>query len=209
MEELDIINEKDLKSLICMMPDVLSCKIVMEEENLQEIHVLCPTGKNIKQIVRDIQSAINAKFDIVIDYKIISVAQIDIDEFKDNRIKISGITVMNIDNTFKAIVNLESENKNYQGHSVKIKSTTNKYKAIAEATILAVEEYIHTKDIFYLEGIEKKKIAGEEVFLALIGCAYKNSNNLFSGCCLIKNDENDAIAKSVLDAINRKITAID
>ncbi len=209
MEELDIINEKDLKSLICMMPDVLSCKIVMEEENLQEIHVLCPTGKNIKQIVRDIQSAINAKFDIVIDYKIISVAQIDIDEFKDNRIKISGITVMNIDNTFKAIVNLESENKNYQGHSVKIKSTTNKYKAIAEATILAVEEYIHTKDIFYLEGIEKKKIAGEEVFLALIVCAYKNSNNLFSGCCLIKNDENDAIAKSVLDAINRKITAID
>ncbi len=210
MEEQNIVREEDIKSLICMIPDVLSCKVVMDEKNrIEDMHVLCSTGKNVKQTVRDIQSAINAKFDIDIDYKVISVAQIDVDDFKDSRIKIAGITVMNIDNTVKAVVKLENEKGSHEGSCVKVKSQSNKYKAIAEATVAAIEEYINAKDIFYLEGMEKKRISDEEVFIALVGCTYKNNNSIFCGCCLVKSDENEAVAKSVLDAINRKIGTID
>ena len=210
VEELDIVREEDIKSLICMIPDVLSCRVIMgSNSKIEEMHVLCSTGKNIKQIVRDIQSAINAKFDIDIDYKVISVAQIDVNDFKESRLKIAGITVMNIGNSIKAVVSLENEGHFYEGSSIKVKSLSNKYKAIAEAAIAAVEEFINTKGIFYLEGIEKKKISGNEVFLSLVGCAYKNNNSVFSGCCLVKNDENESIVKSVLDALNRKIGNID
>lgn len=208
MEGIKWVAEEDIKSLICKIPDVLSCKVMMGNDNkIEEIHVLCSTKKNIKQLVRDVQSAVSAKFNIDIDYKVISVAQIDSDDYKESRLKIGAITVMNIDKSIKAVINLENEGKTYEGSSIKVKSLTNKFRAIAEATIAAVEEFINSKDVFYLEGVEKKMIAGKEVFLSLIGCTYNNS--LLIGCCLLKNDENESVVKSVLDALNRKIGNID
>lgn len=210
MEGYKLMLEEEIKSLICKIPGVLSCKVTMgANSKIEEIHVLCSTGKNIKQLVRDVQSAVNAKFDTDLDYKVISVAQIDIDDFKESRLKIGGITIINVDNSIKAVVDLENEGKTYEGSSIKVKSLTNKYRAIAEATIAAVEEFINAKDVFYLEGVEKAKIAGKEAFLSLIGCTYKNNDSLFMGCCLLKNDENEAVVKSVLDALNRKIGTID
>ncbi len=209
MEEAIIMREEDVKSLICKIPGVLSCKVRMGIDNkIEEMHVLCAIGKNTKQVVRDIQSAVNAKFDTDIDYKVISIAQIDIDNFKESRLKISGITITNLDNTIKAVVNLEHDGKFYEGCNIKIKSLSNKYRAIAEATIASVENFISIKDIFYLEGVEKQRIITEDIFLSLIGYTYKENNNIFCGCCLIKSDENEAIAKSVLDAINRIIGTI-
>ncbi len=202
-------KEEDVKSLVKKIPGVLSCKVMMGADNkIDEMHVLCANVKNTKQIVRDIQSAVNAKFDTDIDYKVISVAQIDADSFKEGRLKISGITITNMDNTIKAAVVLEYDDNTYEGFNIKVKSLSNKYKAVAEATISAIESFINKKDIFYLEGVEKKKIVTDEVILSLIGCTYKSNNNLFCGCCLVKGDENEAIAKSVLGAINRTVGTI-
>lgn len=208
MEENKLVQEDDIRSLVCKIPDVLSCKVMIgNDSKIEEIHVLCSTKKNVKQLVRDVQSAVSAQFNIDIDYKVISVAQIDLDDYKENRLKIGAITVMNIDKSIKAVVSLEDEGKIYEGSSIKVKSLTNKFRAIAEATIAAVEEFINSKDVFYLEGAEKKVIAGKEVFLSLIGCTYNNS--LLTGCCLLKNDEDESVVKSVLDALNRKISNID
>ncbi len=209
MEEVIIMKEEDVKSLVCKIPGIISCKVIMGADNkIDEMHVLCTHGKNTKQIVRDIQSAVNAKFDTDIDYKVISVAQIDVENFRESRLKIAGISITNMGNTIKTVVSLEHEGRIFEGSDVKIKSLTNKYKAIAGATIASVENFINLKDVFYLEGIEKKRIITEEVFLSVIGYTYKDNNNLFCGCCLIKSDENEAIAKSALDAINRIIGTI-
>lgn len=209
VEEVIIMKEEDVKSLVCKIPGIISCKVIMGADNkIDEMHVLCTHGKNTKQIVRDIQSAVNAKFDTDIDYKVISVAQIDVENFRESRLKIAGISITNMGNTIKTVVSLEHEGRIFEGSDVKIKSLTNKYKAIAGATIASVENFINLKDVFYLEGIEKKRIITEEVFLSVIGYTYKDNNNLFCGCCLIKSDENEAIAKSALDAINRIIGTI-
>ena len=159
VEETIIMKEEDVKSLICKIPGILSCKVIMSTDNkIDELHVLCAQGKNTKQMVRDIQSAVNAKFDTDIDYKVISIAQIDIENFRESRLKISGITLTNVGNTIKTVVSLEHDGQLYEGTSTKIKSQTNKYKAIAEATIASIENFISLKDVFYLERIEKKTI---------------------------------------------------
>ncbi len=209
MDDNKIALEEEIKSLVCRIPDVLSCKVILGDKNeVEDIHVLCPTGRNIKQLVRDIQSAVSARFNMEIDYKVISVAQIEENEYKDNRLKIDSISMMNMDNSLKATVVLENEEKTFEGVSIKVKSTTNKYKAVAEATILALEAFINTNSIFYLEGIEKTKIAGRDAFLCLVGYTYKNTENLLIGSSLIKTDENEAVVKSALNALNRMISKI-
>ncbi|MCQ1528632.1 hypothetical protein [Lutispora saccharofermentans] len=207
MDDNKIALEDEIKSLVCRIPDVLSCKVILGDKNeVEDIHVLCSTGRNIKQLVRDIQSAISARFNMEIDYKVISVAQIEENEYKDNRLRIDSISMMNMDNSLKATVVLDNEGKTFEGVSIKVKSTTNKYKAVAEATILALEAFINTSSIFYLEGIEKAKIAGRDVFLCLVGYTYKNTENLLIGSSLIKTDENEAVVKSALNALNRMIS---
>lgn len=208
MEDNKLALEEDIRSLICKIPDVLSCKVMVGDNNkIEEIHVLCSMKKNIKQLVRDVQSAVSAQFDIDLDYKVISVAQINSDDYKESRLKIQAITVMNVDKSIKAVVSLENEGQVYEGSSIKVKSLSNKFRAIAEATIDAVEEFINSKEVFYLEGVEKVMIAGKDAFLSLIGCTYNSS--LLIGCCLLKSDENESVVKSVLDALNRKIRTID
>jgi len=209
VEDNKLVLEDEIKSLICRIPDVISCKVILgEKSEIQDIHVLCTTGRNVKQLVRDIQSAVSAKFNIEIDYKIISVAQIEESELKDSRLKIVSITMTNIGNSLKATVTLESDEKTYEGTSTKVKSVTNKYKAVAEATIKALEAFLNTDSIFYLEGLEKARITGRDFFLCLVGYTYKNNENLLIGSSLIKTDDNEAVVKSILNALNRKISSI-
>ena len=46
-----------------------------------EIHVLAETGKAPKQVVRDVQSLAMAQFDLDIDHRIVSVVQLDDDDY--------------------------------------------------------------------------------------------------------------------------------
>lgn len=201
--------QKDIQALICKLPDIINCSIVYDEDsNIEEIHVLAAIGRNIKQLVRDIQSAVNAKFNISVDYKKISIAQIDEAEFKESRVRIESIAVKNIDNMMEATVILSYDDKMYEGKSSKVKSKSNKAKAIAEATLSALESYMCLKGVLYLEGMESIKVSDKEVYVSLIGFSQDNIEEFFSGSCIISLDENESAVKAVLAAINRKMNTV-
>lgn len=200
--------QNDVKALICKLPDIINCSVVFDEAgSIEEIHVLAAVGRNIKQMVRDIQSAISAKFDIAVDYKKISIAQINETEFKETRVRIESIAVKNVDNMIEAAVTLSYDDKIYEGKSSKVKSKSNRAKAVAEATLAALEGYMGTNGILYLEGLESLKISGKEVYVSLVGFSQDNAEESFSGSCIISQDENESAVKAILAAVNRKINA--
>jgi len=199
----------EVKALICKLPDISNCNVICGEDGkIEEVHVITPIGKNIKQTVRDIQSAVNAKYGIAMDYKKISIAQINEEEFREARVKIDSIAVKNVDNMIEATVTLSYENKIYEGRSTKVKSKGNKPKAVAEATLGAIESCLGVKGMFYLEGMETIKIAGREAYVTLVGYSVDNIEESYIGSSIISHDENESAAKSVLSAINRKIGSL-
>jgi len=201
--------QNDVKSLICKLPDIINCSVVCDEEaNLEEIHVLAASGRNIKQMVRDIQSAVSAKFNIAVDYKKISIAQINEAEFKDTRVKIESIAVKNVDNLVEATVGLSYCDKVYEGKSSKVKSKSNRAKAVAEATLAALEAYMGINGILYLEGLESLKMSGMEVYVTLVGFSKDNIEESLVGSSIISLDENESAVKAVLAALNRKINSV-
>lgn len=201
--------QNDVKALICKLPDIINSNVVCDEEgNIEEIHVLAAVGKNIKQIVRDVQSAISAKFDIAVDYKKVSIAQINEAEFREARVKIESIAVKNIDNMIEATVALSYEDRIFEGKSSKVKSRTNRPKAVAEATLAAIEAYMGMSGILYLEGLESIKVSGKEVYVSLVGFSQDNVEESLTGCSIISLDENESAVKAVLAAVNRKINTI-
>jgi len=201
--------QNDVKALICKLPDIINCGVVCDEEgSIEEIHVLAAVGKNIKQIVRDVQSAINAKFNISVDYKKVSIAQINEAEFKEARVRIESIAVKNIDNMIEATVALSYEDKIYEGKSSKVKSRSNRSKAVAEATLAALEAYMGISGILYLEGLESLRVSGKEVYVSLVGFSQDNIEESLSGSSIISLDENESAVKAVLAALNRKINTV-
>lgn len=200
---------EEIKQLVCMLPDIKYCAAVCNESNeVEEIHVLAGMSRNVKQLVRDIQSAISAKLGVTIDYKIISIAQIDENDVKEVRLKLDGVSTKNIDNTIEATVALSYDDKLFEGKVRRVKSRNNKFKAIAEATIMAVESYLGIGQAFYLEDIRVVPISSGELLTCVIGFALDDKEELMSGCSLIDSEENEAVSKAVLAAVNRKVSVI-
>ncbi|OGO77286.1 MAG: hypothetical protein A2Y23_02600 [Clostridiales bacterium GWB2_37_7] len=209
MENIKENLSEEIKNLICKLPDIKHCSVVCSQDNVvEEIHALAGVSRNIKQLVRDIQSAINARFGINIDYKVISIAQIDESDFKETRLKLDGISVNNIENSIEATVTLKYDDKLFEGKSRRIKSRSNKLKAIADATLLALEGYLDIGQAFYLEDMQIVLVANRELFACVIGFALGGKEELLSGCSIINADENETVVKAVLSAVNRKISTM-
>lgn len=209
MSDIKISIQNDVKALICKLQDIINCSVVCDESgNIEEIHILAAVSRNIKQLVRDIQSAINAKFNIAVDYKKISIAQINEAEFKEARVRIESIAVKNVDNMIEATVGLSYDDKVYEGKSSKVKSKSNRVKAVAEATLAALEVYMGVNGVMYLEGLESLKVSGKEVYVTLVGFSQDNVEESLVGSCIINLDENESAVKAVLAAVNRKMNSV-
>lgn len=201
--------QNDIQSVICKLPGIINCSIICNEDNsIGEIHILAALGRNVKQLVRDIQSAISAKFNITVDYKKISIAQINEMEFNDARVRIESIAVKSIDNMIEATVAVSYDDKLFEGKSRKVKSKSNKVKAVAEATLLAIESYLGVNGILYLEDLARYKISDKEVYVSLVGLSQDNVEESLTGSCIVSLDENESAVKAVLAAVNRKISTV-
>jgi hypothetical protein len=66
-----------VEAVINMLPDVERSRVLFNEAGqIAEIHVLASDQRPAKQIVRDIESALAVSFDVRIDHKVVSVAQL-------------------------------------------------------------------------------------------------------------------------------------
>lgn len=81
---VDSVNEvtvEQMERLICQLPSVLKSAVSVNDWGaVEEIHVLTSLERTPKQIVRDVESALSAQWNLRVDHKRISVAQIATDE---------------------------------------------------------------------------------------------------------------------------------
>ena len=210
METTKTYSTSDIEKLIAKLPDIISCRVVVDsEDTIQEIHILAGNSRNVKQLVRDIQSAINAEFKIDIDYKVISVAQVEEKDIREKRIRIDSIGAKNINNMIEAVVVLSDESGNkFEGKNARVKSKENKLRAVADATLNALELYLGSSGLFYLDNIEVIYSGGKSIICCMIGFSHNDHEDTLVGSSLSKADESEATVKAVLDAVNRRITMI-
>lgn len=181
-------------------------KIVHDEENLQELHILASTARSPKQIVRDIETALLAVFDYRIDRKVISIAQIDSEDYKGlKRIKYEGFIMEINDNNIECKVTLNYDEEDFIGSKTAIKTNLNRRKVVAQAAVVAVEEIIGQPLIFDVQDVIINNSRDISFVAVIINMVVNDSEEAMVGSAIIKNDINEAIAKATLDAVNRRI----
>lgn len=200
---MDFISFEDV---IMKIQGVTHAKVVYNNEELEEVHIIASTIRSPKQIVRDIESALLAIFNYRVDRKLISIAQIDNGETKAiKRIRYEGISLGTKDNNVECEVRLTMDDKEYTSMEMAIGTSVNRRKVIAKATVSAIEEITGQTSVFDVEDIIINSIRDISYVTVIINMMNNTEEEVLIGTSIVRNDMNEAIAKATLDAINRRI----
>ena len=189
-----------------------------------EVHVLASPGKPAKQVVRDVQSLALARYDIDIDHRIVSVVQmgdddvrapdeaaggaIDLNVTSDEAIArpaIAAIMVRSGKGETEASVTLAAGDQLFEGHSQGPAGQTHRARLVAIATLDALAELLGQPC-----EVESSSIVAtgtrEIAMTVLTMMVPRTGEQVLTGCAVVRGDEADAVARSVLAALNRQLT---
>ncbi|MTI69157.1 MAG: hypothetical protein FH751_02735 [Firmicutes bacterium] len=199
---------KSIEEFLGKINSVLSSKVVVnKDKEITEIHVLSSMERSPKQISRDVKSALMSKFDLDIDYKVISIAQIDKELTKDDdsRLKLKSVETSITGKRLKVKVILEKDDKVYEGKISGPNTTFNSKRMLATATLEAIEKYLGVEEVFVFEDTSKVNLAGEDVIVTAVSFLASNKEEIYSGSSFIDVDIKESVVKSTLDAVNRRV----
>ena len=200
-------NFEEMELFLNDIKSVLSSKVIVDSNNeISEIHVLSDNSRHSKQIARDIRTALLSKFNVDIDYKIISVAQIDknLSFNADYRLLYEGYIIETTSDKIKIKTKLTWDGKEFIGEAEGIKSEKQSLVVAAKSTLDAIGQAVNY-DCFIIEDIQYAKIAGEKALIIAVNQINNGKENISVGASIIENNQIDAVIKATLNAINRKI----
>jgi hypothetical protein len=191
-----------------------------------EVHVLAEPGKPAKQVVRDVQSLALARYDIDIDHRIVSVVQMGDDEVRvpdtvagltggsDQPVEdaepivrpaIAAIMVRSEKGQTEASVTLAAGDRLFEGRSQGPAGQSHRARLVAIATLDAVTELLG--QACEVESSTVIATGSREVALTVLTMALPRiGEQVLTGSAVVRGDEADAVARSVLAALNRQLT---
>lgn len=200
---------REFESVISRVGGVSAAKVMVDEEgNIAEIHVISDTSRSPKQIVRDIESALIAKYGSQVDHKKISVAQIKGETVKESngRLHISSVNIKLSGPSAEVEVELiDNEDNVYRGRANGASSSGNRLRLVVKATLEAVKEFVKGAYDFAVEDVSIVSVAKKEAVVTGVIAVSGADEEMLVGSALIKKDATDAAVRAALDALNRRI----
>lgn len=224
MDRMEDLTAK-YEDLICRIQGVYSAKVKLEEKtgDIIECHVLADKSRNVKQLVRDVQSALMAKFDVDVDYKLISVAQIDnLDEIltmhddtmapesklESSRVQLKSFLMGYEGSEIKAAVSLLLGSQTYMGEAVGSGSLSGRGRTLAQAVVNAAALCYNNKCTINVMDVQKFGVNGQSAYAVALFHSTRGREDVLLGAALIKEDENLSVVKATLDALNRRLVSM-
>lgn len=198
-----------IESNIEQIESVVSCKIIVGENDvIDEIHIVSNDTRGAKQVARDIQSVLIATYNIPIDYKKISIAQISDQSIKKIpcRLKLIGVSHDNLGTKAFIKVSISNLKEEFQNSITGINTSRNIERMLVDATIKTIEEACGYDDTFILEDIRTIPVSNDKAVLVVVMGLVDGLEQRLCGSSLIRNDYEVSIVKATLDAINRFVT---
>ena len=187
-----------------------------------EVHVLAGRERGAKQLVRDVQSVILTNFGIDIDYRTVSVVQLD-EPGPPAAPERSPVSVPEAQTAESAgvpraaIVRLVSETASFttevriavavNGHERSGSSrgpSTSGLRLVAGAAVDAVAEMLRASAV-EVTSAELLAIGVVQVAVVVVRLATSRGEQTLTGSAVVRKDANDAVARATLDALNRVI----
>jgi len=194
---------------------------------ISEVHVLAGRDRGAKQLVRDVQSVIMTNFGIDIDYRTVSIVQLD-----DANVGVSQqppapllterpapveTPPVPAPAPRPAIVRLQTETASFttevrvgvavhthERAGVARGPSTAGLRIVANATVDALSEMLRSSAV-EVTSAELLTIGAMQVAVVLLRLGTARGEQVLAGSAVVRKDANDAVARATLDALNRVI----
>lgn len=203
------VSMDEVESALARIPSVTAARVVTSPNGrIAEVHVLARRDRAPKQLVRDVQSVALTSFGLEVDYRTVSVVQLD-DPLVEGDGSSSAPRV--------ALVRLTAE---VSGYSTAVRVHLNAggqelvgaargpassgMRLVARAVVEAVASLIGDSalDVDFAEIVP----AGpHSTAVAVLRSATARGDQVVSGSAIVRKDGNDAMARASLAALNRLI----
>ena len=201
----------EYEQLLTMLPGVLHARIKLGENGLiSEIHVLSGLSRSPKQLVRDIQSALEARYGLEIDHRAVSIAQIDagpqdLGTPRQFRMVCKQVLSSMSGGTAYVQVTLALGETEYVGEASGATDFYARRLTVARATLEAVHAFLGQK-VFSAVDVKSGTVADRETVIVAVDFQHGARGELLLGAvCSDHGDFNQSIVKATLDAINRRL----
>lgn len=196
----------EFQNIISKIEGIKYVKLVFDDKEIQEIHVISNAIRSPKQIVRDIESTLLAIFNYRIDRKIISIAQIDDGEKRKlGRIIYEGTSAFVKDNIIQCEVKLFFDEEEFSSVERAVNTSLNRNRVVAKAAINTIENIIGQALLFDVEDVVISQSRSTAFVTVIIDMIENSKEEKLIGTAIVRNDLNEAICKATLDAVNRVV----
>jgi hypothetical protein len=208
----DRVPVEELEQLIVQLPGVERCRIAVNDLGfIEEVHVLASDRRPAKQTVRDIESALAAAYDIRLDHKRISVAQVrgvhqgpDLPRFRVHQYRMD---LDPIAGRMTAEVQLESGEEGEPGVAGQHQTRylpSQQMAAVAQATLAALNTVPELPSPLALRDLTQFTLAGFTVVAVAVGFINaRGREETVIGQAFVGDDRHRAAAEAALDAYVR------
>ncbi|AEW05137.1 hypothetical protein Sulac_1640 [Sulfobacillus acidophilus DSM 10332] len=220
-DDFNHVSVQDMETLICQLPSVLRCAVTVTDWGaVEEIHVLATTDRSPKQIVRDVESALLARWNLRVDHKRISVAQIVDEENGPTVRQPARLTIveyhMDIDSiqhlaTTRVILKWSDavDDQTYTGHWSGRYLGTQYYHVMAWAAVDALNQLPELPRPLVLLDLKTLILAERTVVAVALGQpGTRRQTTVLIGAAEERGDGQGASVRAVLDAVNRRISRV-
>jgi hypothetical protein len=212
---VSLVDHDVLEQELRRIPGVNAVRIVLNDSgDPVEVHVLAGAGKAPKQVVRDVQTVAQAVFGLDLDRRIVSVVQMDgtlvTSEDAPNRVMVEGISKSRTGHRMTAEVTLRKGIDLATGSAEGAAASTTTLSLIVRAALSALSKLEPAADQLELESVAMQKVGERNFVVVSLVLLQPPYEELLLGAAAVRvaGDE-DAAARAVLDATNRRLTLID
>lgn len=198
----------EVESALARIPSVTAARVVTGPGGrIAEVHVLARRDRAPKQLVRDVQSVALANFGLEVDYRTVSVVQLDDPMVEGDsatvsvpRVALLRLTAEMIGLTSEVRVRLSLGRDEIEG--VARGPASSGMRLVARAVADAVGS-ISGDAALDVDFADIQQAGQYSVAVAVLRLATPRGDQVVSGSAVVRKDANDAMARASLAALNR------
>ena len=218
---------------LCRIPEVRAARIVADDDGTPvQVHVLASPGKQPKQLVRDVQSVALAARGLDLDHRIVSVVQLDdrngtapepttMDDEEPTaattpaplapteRVLLESAVLLRSGVAATAEVTLRRGEASVRASAEGSSAAAVTLRLVAEATLEALRDVVPAAGHAAVETATVVRAGEHEVALAVLVLVVPPNEEVVAGSAPVRaGGVHEAMARAVLDAGNRRLSAL-